>query len=141
MYVIDGMDVSSDAVMAIEALFLLISSEGSLQRDSYSSRKVCFCTIYFLSNHNMCSFTFRHLKKFSLIQVLKECLLCVVQLCRVHPRTSDQFVDIVGGLLLTTSRETVSWHTLYFLVKSQCTGFIFSHLTNFLFCPPGTFTM
>ena len=48
MYVIDGMDVSSDAVMAIEALFLLISSEGSLQRDSYSSRKVCFCTIYFL---------------------------------------------------------------------------------------------
>ena len=108
MYVIDGMDVSSDAVMAIEALFLLISSEGSLQRDSYSSRKVCFCSIYFLPNHNMCSFTFRHLKKFSLIQVLKECLLCVVQLCRVHPRTSDQFVDIVGGLLLTTSRETVS---------------------------------
>ena len=78
MYTIKGMDVSSDAVMAIEALFLLISSEGALQRDSNSSRKV-----------------------------LKECLLCVVQLCRVHPRTSDQFVDIVGGLLLTSSQETV----------------------------------
>ena len=40
-------------------------------------------------------------------KVLKECLLCVVQLCRVHPRTSDQFVCIVGGLLLTSSQETV----------------------------------
>ena len=77
-YDIEGMDIASDAVMGIEALFLLISSEGSLQRDSQSSRRV-----------------------------LKECLVCVVTLCRVHPRTSDQFVDIVGGLLLTSSRETV----------------------------------
>ena len=30
-YVIDGLDIASEAVMAIEALFLLISNEGSLQ--------------------------------------------------------------------------------------------------------------
>ena len=72
------LDMSSEAVMAIEALFLLISSQGGLQRDTKSSQRV-----------------------------LKECLLCVVQLCRVHPRTSDQFVDIVGGLLLNSSQETV----------------------------------
>lgn len=75
---IENMDISSEAVMAIEALFLLLSSQGGLQRDNLASRRV-----------------------------LKECLLCVVQLCRVHPKTSDQFVDIVGGLLLNSSRETV----------------------------------
>lgn len=77
-YDIENLDISSEAVMAIEALFLLLSSQGGLQRDNLASRKV-----------------------------LKECLLCVVQLCRVHPKTSDQFVDIVGGLLLNSSRETV----------------------------------
>ena len=77
-YVVDGLDIASEAVMAIEALFLLISNEGSLQIENSQSRKV-----------------------------LKECLLCVVQLCRVHPRASDQFVDIVGGLLLSSTQETV----------------------------------
>ena len=77
-YVIDGLDVASEAVMAIEALFLLISNQGSLQIENSQSRKV-----------------------------LKECLLCVVQLCRLYPRASDQFVDIVGGLLLSSTQETV----------------------------------
>ena len=77
-YTIENMDIASDAISAIEALFLLISSEGSLQNNTKSSQTV-----------------------------LKECLLCVVQLCRVHPGTSDQFVDIVGSLLLTSNHETV----------------------------------
>jgi integrator complex subunit 7 len=75
---IPGLDISSEAVMAIEALFLLINSEGSLQRESSSSR-----------------------------MILKECLICVVLLCQVQPGACDQFVDIVGGMLLTSSRETV----------------------------------
>ena len=77
-YAVEGLDVASEAVMAIEALFLLISNEGSLQIENSQSRRV-----------------------------LKECLLCVVQLCRVYPRASDQFVDIVGGLLLSSTHETV----------------------------------
>ena len=31
----------------------------------------------------------------------------MVLLCQTTPKASDQFVDIVGGLLLTSSQETV----------------------------------
>ena len=34
MIQIDGMDATSEAVMAIEALFLLINSQGSTQNDA-----------------------------------------------------------------------------------------------------------
>ena len=39
--------------------------------------------------------------------IFQECLHCVVLLCQTTPKASDQFVDIVGGLLLTSSQETV----------------------------------
>ncbi len=72
----DGVDLTSEAVLAIEALFLLINSGNALQASSG-------------------------------LRVLKECLTCVVQLCRVQPKASDQFVDIVGGMLLSSNKETV----------------------------------
>ena len=76
MIQVEGLDVASEAILAIEALFLLLNSQGSNQNKST-------------------------------MKVLKECLLCVVLLCQTTPKASDQFVDIVGGLLLTSSQETV----------------------------------
>ena len=42
-----------------------------------------------------------------IVLIFQECLHCVVLLCQTTPKASDQFVDIVGGLLLTSSQETV----------------------------------
>lgn len=74
MLKVDGVDVTSEAVVAIEALFLLINS----QQPTGQSNKA-----------------------------LKECLQCVVLLCRVQPEACDQFVDIVGGRLNTSNKETM----------------------------------
>ena len=68
----DGMDVVGESVMSIEALFLLLSDGGGA--------KVVRANL----------------------GPLKECLQCVVRLCRVQPDACDQFVDIIGGMLLQT---------------------------------------
>ena len=47
------------------------------------------------------------LKPSLIVLIFQECLHCVVLLCQTTPKASDQFVDIVGGLLLTSSQETV----------------------------------
>ena len=135
MYVIDGMDVSSDAVMAIEALFLLISSEGSLQRDSYSSRKVCFCTIYFLSNLNMCSFTFGHLTNFHFVPGSQGMsTLC----CSTLPSSSSNQRPVCWHSRWTTfNHQPWNCKLAYsvFSCQIKMCSLRFSHLTNFLSLP------
>ena len=71
------MDVVGESVMSIEALFLLLSDGGG--GGGGGSKAV-------RAN----------------LGPLKECLQCVVRLCRVQPEACDQFVDIIGGLLLQT---------------------------------------
>jgi integrator complex subunit 7 len=74
---VEGTDISGEAVMAIEALFLLMNS-------GTSSR----------------------MKPGNLSGTLKECLQCVVRLCNVQPEACDQFVDIIGGMLLQTGNKS-----------------------------------
>lgn len=68
---VDGMDVVGESVMSIEALFLLLSDGGGAKAVRAN------------------------------LGPLKECLQCVVRLCRVQPEACDQFVDIIGGMLHT----------------------------------------
>ena len=75
----DGMDVVGESVMSIEALFLLLSDGGG---DGGGAKAV-------RAN----------------LGPLRECLQCVVRLCRVQPEACDQFVDIIGGLLLQTGES------------------------------------
>ena len=70
------MDVVGESVMSIEALFLLLSDGGGGGGGAKAVR--------------------------ANLGPLKECLQCVVRLCRVQPEACDQFVDIIGGMLLQT---------------------------------------
>ena len=72
----DGMDVVGESVMSIEALFLLLSDGGGPKGAVRAN-----------------------------LGPLRECLQCVVRLCRVQPEACDQFVDIIGGLLLQTGEN------------------------------------
>lgn len=74
---VDGMDVVGESVMSIEALFLLLSDGGGAKAVRAN------------------------------LGPLKECLQCVVRLCRVQPEACDQFVDIIGGML-HTGEESLS---------------------------------
>ena len=69
------MDVVGESVMSIEALFLLLSDGGGAKMVRAN------------------------------LGPLKECLQCVVRLCRVQPEACDQFVDIIGGMLLQTGEK------------------------------------
>ena len=69
------MDVVGESVMSIEALFLLLSDGGGEGVKAVRAGN---------------------------LGPLRECLQCVVRLCRVQPEACDQFVDIIGGLLLQT---------------------------------------
>ena len=73
------MDVVGESVMSIEALFLLLSDGGECGGGGGGAKAV-------RAN----------------LGPLKECLQCVVRLCRVQPEACDQFVDIIGGMLLQT---------------------------------------
>lgn len=75
---VDGMDVVGESVMSIEALFLLLSDGGA-----GGGAKAVRANL----------------------GPLKECLQCVVRLCRVQPEACDQFVDIIGGMLLQTGEK------------------------------------
>ena len=82
-FTISGMDIVSDACMSIEALFLLINSS---------------------SQHQDVPLMARSSSSPSLVnRVLKDCLKSLVMLCKVRSDACDQFVDIVGGLLHSTS--------------------------------------
>ena len=74
------MDVAGESVMAIEALFLLLSDGGGA--GAKASKVASSATAN--------------------LGPLKECLRCVVRLCQVQPEACDQFVDIIGGMLLQT---------------------------------------
>ncbi len=74
---VEGMDVSGEAIMAIESLFLLING-GSGSSSGGASRN---------------------------FRTLKDCLHCVVGLCRVQPEACDQFVDIIGGMMLQAGKN------------------------------------
>ena len=74
------MDVVGESVMSIEALFLLLSDGGGGGGGGGGGAKVLRANL----------------------GPLKECLQCVVRLCRVQPEACDQFVDIIGGMLLQT---------------------------------------
>lgn len=78
MHRVNGVDLSSEAVMAIESLFLLINSDSRAKSSA------------------------------STTAVLKECLHCVVVLCQVQPESCDQFVDIIGGMLSSAGDETAT---------------------------------
>ena len=77
----DGMDVVGESVMSIEALFLLLSDGGGPKAVRAN------------------------------LGPLRECLQCVVRLCRVQPEACDQFVDIIGGLLLQTGENMEHGHS------------------------------
>ena len=74
------MDVVGESVMSIEALFLLLSDGGGAKAAVRAGN----------------------------LGPLRECLQCVVRLCRVQPEACDQFVDIIGGLLLQTGENMES---------------------------------
>ena len=78
----DGMDVVGESVMSIEALFLLLSDGGGGGGGAKAAVRA------------------------GNLGPLRECLQCVVRLCRVQPEACDQFVDIIGGLLLQTGENS-----------------------------------
>ena len=69
-----GVDIVSDACMSIEALFLLVNTAQNGGGES-----------------NLIN------------RVLRDCLKSLIMLCKVRSDACDQFVDIVGGLLHSTS--------------------------------------
>ena len=86
----DGMDVVGESVMSIEALFLLLSDGGGAKAAVRAGN----------------------------LGPLRECLQCVVRLCRVQPEACDQFVDIIGGLLLQTGEGNKNVKYLGWLASS-----------------------
>ena len=91
----DGMDVVGESVMSIEALFLLLSDGGG------GGAKAAV--------------------RAGNLGPLRECLQCVVRLCRVQPEACDQFVDIIGGLLLQTGKSRVQYYE-FILFPSKVHG-------------------
>lgn len=73
--------MSSEAVMAIEALFLLINTGADAEVPTLKVGVIEHLLVIDLS-----------------FPTFQECLQCIVMLCKVNPESCEQFVDIVGGM-------------------------------------------